>query len=293
MNIASAELLQNSLQNLGKTFQQSRAQGAEEEYRTAQLEQQGRRTDVDEAFRNAQMAHYNQMEKDNSRRADAQEERAGAAQDQQGTAQDQQAVAQKQDLLKSVMGLNATGQLTDDARTKVNKWLSTDEHFSATGMQLQAPTNPKTNPNFKQSALTQAVSTIQNYRDLAGQTEDPGEADGYNHLADLLEKNLPAAVKTTTPAAAVPPTSTKLTDYNPAGKPVKTVTSFGMPAGTAGPGTGTAAAPAPAFPTPDPRDVAFIQSGATPGKIAAFERKYGAGSSGQYLQQQQPATSGQ
>jgi hypothetical protein len=251
MNIASAELLQNALQNLGNTFQKSRAQDAEEEWRQSQTDTANRRTDVDQAFRNAQMAHYNQMETDASRRADAQEQRADAQSDQASAAQDQQALAGKQGMLKSAMGLNATGQLTDDSRTQVNKWLATDPHFSVTGMQLQAPPNPATNPTLKQSALVQAVGTIKNYRDMASQTEDPDEADSYGHLADLLEKNLPQAVKSTTPPPVVKPTSTKTIDYNPAGKPVKAVTSYGMP-GADGSAAPSNAAPATAAATPSP-----------------------------------------
>src|SRR5690348_26792 len=68
MNLASAELLQNSLQNLGNTFQHNRQMDLENAYRQAQVETDRQRLATDQAFRDAQMQHYNIIE---SRQADA------------------------------------------------------------------------------------------------------------------------------------------------------------------------------------------------------------------------------
>lgn len=63
MNIASAELLQHAINNLGDSFGRSRAMDAENAYRTAQLDEQRKRTAVDDSFRNAQLEHYKSIEK--------------------------------------------------------------------------------------------------------------------------------------------------------------------------------------------------------------------------------------
>ena len=55
-------MLQNSLQNLGSTFQRQREQDAMNAYRQQQLDEEKRRTAVDQAFRDAQMQRLDKQE---------------------------------------------------------------------------------------------------------------------------------------------------------------------------------------------------------------------------------------
>ena len=72
-------MLQNSLQNLGSTFQRQREQDAMNAYRQQQLDEEKRRTAVDQAFRDAQMQHYNAMENAASDRATAEQSKVDLA----------------------------------------------------------------------------------------------------------------------------------------------------------------------------------------------------------------------
>lgn len=55
MNATSAELLQHAINNLGDSFGRSRAMDAENAYRTAQLDEQRKRTQLDDDYRKWQM----------------------------------------------------------------------------------------------------------------------------------------------------------------------------------------------------------------------------------------------
>jgi hypothetical protein len=122
MNIASAELLQNSLQNLGNTFQRNRQMDLENAYRQAQMQAENRRADVDQAFRDAQMQHYLNLE---SRQADA----AQAVQDHNqrmeqdfGVQQAMQKQAEaKQDVVDGLQEMSLSNKYSDAQKTNYFK----------------------------------------------------------------------------------------------------------------------------------------------------------------------------
>ena len=68
MNISSAELLQNAIQNTGNVFGRQRQQDVENSFRDQQLAEQQKRDAVEQTFRDRQLA-------DSTRRADAEERR--------------------------------------------------------------------------------------------------------------------------------------------------------------------------------------------------------------------------
>ena len=185
MNIRSAELLQNALQNTAENLLRNR-----EIRQTGQLEAQ--RIAVDNAFRQAQMAHYNQMENRQqdfyNRQQQGEQDRATIeAQNTQRLLQGQ-GMAQKQGILKVIMQLNATGQLSPAGLKLTNHWLSTDPTMSTTGIQLQAPANPSKNPQHVQSALAQGMDMLQQFRQMAASATDPDSKAQYTKYADDLEQ---------------------------------------------------------------------------------------------------------
>ncbi len=192
MNIASAKLLEDSLGQLADNFYRNRAL-------QATMQEEAQRNAIEQSFRQAQMQHYNELEDRQQDFFNRQQQAASdrAALEAQNLQQrlGQQGMIQKQALLKTVMGLNATGQLTDDARKKVNDWLNSDPDLSKTGMQLQPAPNPSKDPGQKQSALVQAVSMIRQLRDQAASTADAATAAQLIKAADDLEDNLPAHLK--------------------------------------------------------------------------------------------------
>ena len=122
MNIASAELLQNSLQNLGNTFQRNRQMDVENAYRQAQIEADRQRLATDQAFREAQMQHYNLLE---SRQADA----VGAAQQHNQHMEDEFGVQQamkkqadaKQDVVEGLQEMSLSNKYSDAQKTNYFK----------------------------------------------------------------------------------------------------------------------------------------------------------------------------
>ncbi|HTV41606.1 MAG TPA: hypothetical protein VMF08_13575 [Candidatus Sulfotelmatobacter sp.] len=201
MNIRSAELLQNGLQNAAENALRNR-----EIQQAGQLEAQ--RIAVDNAFRQAQMAHYNQMENRQqdffNRQQQSAEDRATLEAGNQQRQLQQQGIAQKQGVLKVIMQLNATGQLSPDGLKRVNQWLSTDPQMSPLGMQLQAPANPSKNPQHAQVALLQAMDQLQQFRQLEAGATDPNQKAQWKQYGDDLEQaithNKQGEVDTTTDA---------------------------------------------------------------------------------------------
>lgn len=284
MNLASAKLLNDSLQNLADNFYRERALE-----QTGKLEAQ--RLAVEQAFRDAMMQHYADIEQ---RQADTADKQAGMMDKQvaQGT------MAQKQDLLKTVMGLNATGQLTDSGRDAVNKWLATDPDLGKTGMQLQASPSPSTDPSHQQSALVQAVGMYQQLLTQAANTSDPAQAAIYSRVADALADNLPAAVKSipgnryqgrARQQAGMDDPASPTADSSGDGVSSSAATPAGVPA-VGGPVTLTPQdlTPATRYPAPPASHINFLQ--ANPGFAPQFDAKYGPGASSQYLTPQPQAS---
>lgn len=193
--VQNTELLNNAFGNLADTImrqrmaqQENARYGQERQDRMAQqaIENQFRQKELDTQAKSADaLANYRTAE-------------GTAATDKTKQAEDVARVKQKQAFLHAAMSLNATGQMDEETRKEFNDWLSSDPDMSATGMQIQKPVNPKTGQ--KNSALEATVSAIKQYRAQAMAAETGGDTDAAtenNHYADLLEKNLPAAVKST------------------------------------------------------------------------------------------------
>lgn len=171
-------MVNGSLDSLGQTllrnrmleFQQKEAadKGAETQQ---QLKIQNRRVDVDQARQNAAEAHYHRMEQG---QMDANTVRLS-----------QQDLQDKQQLFGNIVALNSSGQLKD--RDAVNRWLASDPHFAASGIQLTEPTQ-KAAPQVGQNAVAQGYAQAEAWRQKASQTDDDDEAERYNTYADNLEK---------------------------------------------------------------------------------------------------------
>jgi hypothetical protein len=198
MNRQDLELLNQSIANLGDSLARRRQMEMEAQFRQQQLANEAKRTAVDQAFREAQMAHESRLEDAADRRADAADQHQ---QDWEAAQQQNSGAALKQNLLQAVMSLNGTGQLSDDGRAKVNQWLTSDPDLSKIGIQLTAPPNPSQDASHRRSALVQVANSIQQYRKAAAASQDPQDAALYNHTADLLEANLPASLHAQLPSA--------------------------------------------------------------------------------------------
>ncbi|MGH7939516.1 MAG: hypothetical protein ACREFR_00405 [Limisphaerales bacterium] len=313
MNIRSAGLMQSGLQN-----------AAENAMRNRELAQQGelarQNLAIMNAFRQAELERYTRM-------AERQEEfgEKSAANDQtreilgeQNLAREQQqnALAQKQAMLKTVLGLNATGQLTPSGLKSVNQWLSNDPDMSKTGMQLQAPGNPSDDPGHKSSALVAGIGMLQQLRQQASAATDPAEKAQLGRYADDLEGAIrhgrPNETDTTTDASgkvlrrttrnfALPAGARADSDGDgdetpamPASVPDNgnlwqrlTGAPVTVPAGfeTAAPVNLTAQdmTPVHAYPTPPATHVAYLQANPTPKVMSDFDALYGPGASQQAL----------
>jgi hypothetical protein len=201
-----------------------------------------------------------QKEEDDMRREMIQKQMADAAQSRQERGltieqnrlelekkdQDRADLQDKQNILKTIMTLNATGQIGDLG--PVNDWLSKDKHFSQMGIQLQAPT-AKPVPNVGQSADAEALRQAEEYR-----------AAGKNEYADLLEKVVKKRGEHDTNPGYQTTTVTPVLDLQnqPTGQNKTNITTR-VPLGS--PGATPAAAPPPA---PDIKQRQAGQSYTTP-----------------------------
>jgi hypothetical protein len=152
--------LNRSMSDLGDTFRQRR------------LDKQKEEEDMRRELLAKEIADTNAARQ--NRGLDIEQRRLQVEQDRAKQQDTQSQLQEKQNLLKTIMTLNATGQIDDLG--SVNDWLSNDPHFSQMGIQLKAPTQ-KTAPNVGQSAAAQALLEAKRWRD-----------EGNNDYADLLEK---------------------------------------------------------------------------------------------------------
>lgn len=291
MNIRSAELLQSSLQNAAQNELRNR-----ELVQSGQLERQ--RLAVENAFRAAQMAHYNQMENRQqgfyNRIQQEQEDRAILAEQNTARQENQYAAAQKQGALKTIMGLNATGQLTPEGLKRVNHWLTNDPDFGKTGIQLAAPANPDTSPQHMQTALAQGLALRQNVQSMYDTEKDPAKKAEYGkQLEDIdtyfqgkdatrMNGNAPGAQ----PYRGKQSRAREQADPNAAmNAPAQAgpLPTGGTPSGINGPGN------LPAQAAADPRAIQWLSQNPTPQNVAAFEGIYGQGSSAPFLNPKGPA----
>ena len=304
MNIASGQMLQDALQNLGTTFQRSRQLDAENAYRQQLVEEAKQRTATDKALREAQLQYAINRGKSEDDRAAAQEERlAGANQpriqaDLKSDDGQTMTFTGTPDQLDNLIagakqqGKNITVENKKNFAAQFNvngaQFSFTDEGaantfadgMKAKGIDVYAPQQAKIPATAAMKKITEEQDAV---------PDDPGRPA----VTHWFKPNEPA----------VPPTKGHgkiTTSYevplNPGAAPLTAadVNSQVQGATNAPPATNPAPTGAPAAPTgqPDPRDIEAIQTRATPGLVAAFERKYGAGSSSQFLKPQQPIPGG-
>lgn len=332
MNIASAKLLQDSLQN-----------AAENVLRNRQLKQAGelaaQRNAVEQSFRNAMMQHYNQMEERQqgfyNKMQQEDQERGVLGEQNIAREQQQNALAEKQNILRVAMQLNATGQLTDKSRDGVNHWLSTDSDMSKSGIQLAPTPNASTDPGSIQTALAQGIALREKYQSIADTAKDPAQKANALKVIGIIDANLGGKGA----PQRQDETDTETAGTDPAGNATRTITKhFGempqspaptsvpdnrpwydrlfnvgqvpvpqnAPASGATPLTpslGVSPTNANGIPTgqppggsatgqPNPADVQWLSANPTPGRVAQFEGKYGKGSSAQFLNLQSQAATG-
>lgn len=251
MNIASAQMFQDSLQNLGNTFRANRQLDAENAFRQAQLENEAKRTQVEQSFRDAQMQHYNTMEEHQADSADAQNKRLDAIEKKYGVQSAYQDLLTAQgNITKGMQGLSLDKSLPPEEKTAYLQQ-------SIDGLPDTIKTSMLQNPQIKAlydgegdwDAVAAAVQQHQAGKmgatDLqikdwqaaqaaADSEDDPQLKSKLQAVADMYKSNLPAALKTTTPAVAPKPTINKSLQYGPDGKLTNSVTSFAMPPGATG-----------------------------------------------------------
>lgn len=229
MNIASAEMLQNSLQNLGSTFQRSRQMDVENSFRQQQMEEEKRRTGVDQSFRDAQMAHYTQMENAATQRAEKEQKRLDLANQPHIQA----------DLTDpdtgSAMTFTGTPEQLDSTiaaakqqgkTVKVGNKRAFAAQFNVGGSQFsfQDPDAAEKfaagmkekgidvfDPKFSKAGASKSGAhdmMIQHWNEAQGAAnaeEDPKKKATLQAVADMYKSNLPASLKTTVPAVAPKP----------------------------------------------------------------------------------------
>lgn len=258
MNAISAQMLQDSLQNLGNTYQRSRQQDIEAEYRNAQLKNESNRTAVDQSFRDAQMQHYNVMEEKaadaaeaNSRRADSQDRRVEAIEKKYGLQQGFQDLQTAQNnIVKGMQGFSLDKSLSPDVKTSylkhsIDQMPDNIKSSVLQNPQIQALYDGKgdwdavanaiqSQTKGKLGATDLQIKDWQTAQAAADASEDPDDKAKLQSVADMYKSNLPSSLKTTAPAVALKPTQTKTTQYNPMGRPTNTVTSFAAPGSAPG-----------------------------------------------------------
>lgn len=206
--------LNRSLEGVGTAFQENR--------REAEV---GRRTDIEEDFRKQMLAAE-------MRRTQAEEARA-AAESQKNDLRD------KQEVLKTIFQLNAGGQIKNIE--DVNKYLATDPHWSAVGMQLKEPPQKPT-PQAGQNAVAKAIQDTEMWRTKAEQARANGDDDLAGQYEDYASKLDKWTNKQITPTAD----TETVTEETPAvpGSPGSPAT----PGGLFGIGAKPAVPPMPAIP---------------------------------------------
>ena len=171
MNYKDVALLNGSLDSLGDSLLKNKMMDQQSKERLAQTGLQSQRLQVDQGRWNAEQEHWQNMEK----KAD----QANTLATSRGDLQEDQA------MLKTVMGLNAGGQLTAESRKSVNNWLSDHPRFAVTGMQLAAP--KAISPQAGQNSVAQALA----------------KADQYDGMIDEMQKVHDAAPSDEEKAAAM------------------------------------------------------------------------------------------
>ena len=286
-------MLQNSLQNLGNTFQRNRQMEAENSLRQQALDEAARRTQVEQSFRDAQIQHYSNMEEKQSDMAKEQSDKLDAIEKKYGVQQAYQDLQTAQaNITKGMQGLSLDKSLPPEEKTAYLQQ-------SIDGMPDNIKTSMLQNPQIKAlydgegdwDAVAAAVQQHQSGKmgatDLqikdwqaaqsaADSEDDPQQKAKLQAVADMYKSNLPAALKTTAPAVAPKPSEIQqniIQEPNGGGFRTNTLTkSFALP--------GTIPTAQPPI-QPPAAHIAYLQ--ANPQFADQFDQKYGQGASAQYL----------
>ncbi len=240
LNYADVELLNRSMENAGNAFATRRAQQGQERRDIANDLIRRKMLEVDQARSNATGEHEQRMETQFNTRA--------AQQD-------------KQEMLKTVLGLNAGGQLDEEGIKQVNDWITKDPDLSKTGIHIKAPPQ-KAPPQAGQNSVAQALERAQAFRE-SGNTEYADMLENWARKQsteyDTVSEEFPAEPGTPgTPAEshffgadtpAIPPTP---------GTPKRTITRK-VPVGAPAAPTNQAAKP-----VTDNKGVKWIYKGTNP-----------------------------
>lgn len=230
-NRQDVQMLQEALQGLGQGFAQRRQQSAEHDTEMQKLALESQLRDIQQSRYDAQGEHFNKMEagqQDYYNKVLENQKLAQSKQDDKATqVASQEDMKNKQSLLQTVIGLNATGQLSDDDRDNVNDWIAKDEHLGTTGIQLQAPDPKFQKGQNKQPATVAALNSAADFRKQAQETKDPDEATRLNDYANWTESWVK---KQGTFASQVPkPTENVTNQFNALGNKVSSQKSFAAP----------------------------------------------------------------
>jgi hypothetical protein len=165
MNIASVELLNRSIENMGQSFGQARRETTDANYRQRLLDQEIER-------QKAAQAHYDQM---NQNEQDANKVRAQAQVDKDD-----------QETLSTLTQLNASGALKD--RDAVNNWLKAHPKFGKIGLALQEPPQ-KPPPQVGQNSVAQALRQADAFAAQADAESDPVKKAKYLDSEKILRES--------------------------------------------------------------------------------------------------------
>lgn len=250
MNRLDVEMLNRSLGGLGDSFAQRRQQ-------EFQQQQAMQRLALEQSMRGDQQQHYQNEEETNKRRESNEVGFHAQTLKNESDRNDIQGLQQKQAFFQSVAGLNATGQLPDEARDDFNDWLKNDDHFGATGLQIQKPDPQFQKNGNKEAAIVNATKTALSYHQQATESDDPDEKKQLEDYATKLDSWIEKQGK------FAPPKPGSVTDENieldkdgHATRKTKTVTPLTPPAPIA-PSAPDAAQQPVSFAPPQPDAGAF------------------------------------
>ena len=195
MNRADVALVDQQVNQFGDTLLREATMKNESAYRQAELKYRQLAEQAQVQRYQAQQEHWNQMEKQQGNTAAKSEANTAALlqqrQGEQAQAGNQQELQNKQRMFQNALSLNSSGGLSDDARNDFNDWLSDDEHFGPTGIQISKPDPsmlPKGAAGIRHSAAVDALNQAQGYRSQAALLDDGDpDKDQFNSYAEMLE----------------------------------------------------------------------------------------------------------
>lgn len=307
MNIASAELLENSLQNLGRSAAERRQMAIEAAYRQSQLGLEKQRVAQDTALRQAQLQYAIDRGKAEDTRAAAAQRTADASEKRLSLANQPHIQAD----LKSDDGQTMTftgtpdqlnGLIASAKQQGKNITVSNKKDFAAQFDVGGAKFSFSDQDAANKFADQMADRGIDVYAASGGKAPTPNERTiTVHHPAGTDQQGHPAVTHWFGPdepakpdIPGTPAWDEVLKEQVPQGQPMPTNAPFALPPAGAPapnapaplvPGMGNVALNTNGVPTgkPDPRDVQWLSQNPNPQRIAKFESVYGKGSSSAFL----------